>query len=78
MDVVSLQHGNDATDRDGALVRGVLARAAQSLDRRRFVAERFEERERKLSRIEELFDELANCFFDLNRVQPFDPSVIDS
>ena len=75
MDVVSLQdRKNTITDHIG-LVGRVLSHTTQSLKRRRFVAECFEKSVRKLSRVERLFDQLADCFFNLDRVQRFAPSI---
>ncbi len=60
---------------DVRLIRRVLSDAAQSLKGRRLVAERLQESVRELGRVERLFDQLADCFFDLDRVQPFAPSI---
>ncbi len=75
VNVISLKYGMNSVACHVRLVRRVLSDAAQSLKGRRLVAERLQESVRELSRVERLFDQLTDCFFDLDRVQPFAPSI---
>jgi hypothetical protein len=75
VNVVSLQDGLNTVACQICLVRRVLAYVAQPLKRSRLVTKRFQKGVGELSGIEGLFDQLTDCFFDLDRVQPFAPSI---
>ncbi len=75
VNVVPLQDGLNTVACQIRFVCRVLPNVAQPLKRSRLVAERFQKGVRELGCIESLFDQLADCLFDLNRVQPFAPSI---
>jgi hypothetical protein len=75
VNVVPLKYGLNSRPGHIRFIRRVPAPAAQPLKRCGLVAERFQECVRELSRIKWILDQLADCFFDLDRVQPFAPSI---
>jgi len=75
VNIVPLKYGMNSFATYVRLIRRVLSDATQSLKCRSLVAKRLQESVRELNRVERLFDQLADCFFDLDRVQPFAPSI---
>jgi hypothetical protein len=75
MNVVSLKNCVNPVTRQIRLIGRGLAYAAQPLKRSRLVAKRLQECVREFCRIKRLLDQLTDCFFDLDRVQPLAPSI---
>jgi hypothetical protein len=75
VNVVPLKNCLNAVSGQIRFVRRVLSAAAESLKGCRLIAKRFQECVRELGHIKRLLDQLTDCFFDLDRVQPFAPSI---
>jgi transcriptional regulator with XRE-family HTH domain len=75
VNIVTLQNGLNIVSIHVRFVGRVFSDVAQSLESSSLVTGSLQEGVRELRRIKRFFDQFADCFFDLDRVQPFDPTT---